>query len=669
MILDELHLQNFCLYKGLHSFELAPTQAAGRSRPITLFGGMNGAGKTTILDAVQLALYGARARSANRMGKSYEEYLRESIHRGASPVEGTSVSIKFRYHAEGKENSYEVSRGWSLRDKVIKERVRVTKDDVEDSFLSENWNDLVEDLIPIGISQLFFFDAEKVRFLADDETDTTALGAAIKSLLGLDLAERLIADAAIVERRLTNDPQDQASDKQVEALHQKLDAKVTELTTARAERASVENPLLRARRDMERAKAEFVAKGGEHWAKRSQLQAELQASESNVQTAEAELRDFSALDLPLLLVPGLLAAIKTRDSLEQANENNSAFHDALKIRDKKIIRDAREAKLPVKSLDALQRILDSDRKSRIVPKPNEIVLDLSGHARATLGRLLGGGIDELQRAIRKTLVRLKSQQVKREGTYRLLNAAPADESIALLVERLKLSAELVGSLEGNAKRIDERIDVLERERNKIDVELVDLRKYAVNQTIEQSEASRMAKLAQRTQSTMREFLQRATARKIERLSELVTHSFQFLLRKQSLVAQVQIHPETFRIDLFDDKGISIPKARLSEGEKQIFAIALLWGLAQASPRQLPSIIDTPMARLDSEHRGFLVERYFPNASHQVIILSTDTEIEREYFEQLKPSLARSYHLVYDEEQRATKNDVGYFWNEAEGAST
>lgn len=420
---------------------------------------------------------------------------------------------------------------------------------------------------------------------------------------------------------------------------------------------------------MERSKANFAAKGGEHWAKRSQLQIELQASESNVQSAEDELRDLCSLDFPLLLVPGLLAAIKTRDSLEQANANDSAFHDALKARDKKIMRDARDAKLPVKSLDALQNILDADRKSRIALKPNEIVLDLSGHARATLARLLGGGIDELHQAARKILARLKSQQVKREGAHRLLNAAPADESIASLIERLKLSAELVGSLEGNAKSIDERIDVLERERNKIDEELIGLRKSVVNQTIEQSEASRMAKLAQRTQSTMREFLQRATALKIERLSALVTHSFQFLLRKQSLVAQVQIHPESFRIDLFDDKGNSVPKARLSEGEKQIFAIALLWGLAQASPRQLPSIIDTPMARLDSEHRGFLVERYFPNASHQVIILSTDTEVERSYFEQLKPRLARSYHLTYVEEQRATRVDIGYFWNEAEGAST
>jgi DNA sulfur modification protein DndD len=133
-----------------------------------------------------------------------------------------------------------------------------------------------------------------------------------------------------------------------------------------------------------------------------------------------------------------------------------------------------------------------------------------------------------------------------------------------------------------------------------------------------------------------------------RLSELVTNSFRYLLRKKTLVERVVIDPETFAITLVDTAGRQVSKDRLSEGEKQIFAISVLWGLSRASARPLPAIIDTPMARLDVEHRNQLVERYFPNASHQVIILSTDTEIERNYFEQLRPYVALAYLLNYDE---------------------
>ena len=62
------------------------------------------------------------------------------------------------------------------------------------------------------------------------------------------------------------------------------------------------------------------------------------------------------------------------------------------------------------------------------------------------------------------------------------------------------------------------------------------------------------------------------------------------------------------VQLYDQDGELLPKHRLSAGEKPILAIALLWGLAQASGRQLPVAIDTPLGRLDSEHRHHLVER-------------------------------------------------------------
>ena len=70
-----------------------------------------------------------------------------------------------------------------------------------------------------------------------------------------------------------------------------------------------------------------------------------------------------------------------------------------------------------------------------------------------------------------------------------------------------------------------------------------------------------------------------------------------------------------------------------------------------------------MARLDSAHRQNLVERYFPHASHQVIVLSTDTEVDRQYYQALQPSIARAYHLNYDDQTKRTVGQEGYFWNE------
>jgi DNA sulfur modification protein DndD len=136
-----------------------------------------------------------------------------------------------------------------------------------------------------------------------------------------------------------------------------------------------------------------------------------------------------------------------------------------------------------------------------------------------------------------------------------------------------------------------------------------------------------------------------------------------VLRKQTLVERVGIEPVTFALTLYDPAGQALPRERLSEGEKQLFAVSILWGLARAAARPLPAVIDTPMARLDAVHRQNLVERYFPNASHQVVVFSTDTEVDRSFYEALKPHLARSYHLNYDEQAKQTVAEEGYFWSE------
>ena len=125
---------------------------------------------------------------------------------------------------------------------------------------------------------------------------------------------------------------------------------------------------------------------------------------------------------------------------------------------------------------------------------------------------------------------------------------------------------------------------------------------------------------------------------------------------------MKIDPETFRIELTDGDGRVVPFDRFSAGERQLLATSLLWGLARASGRPLPTIIDTPLGRLDSSHRRHMIERYFPVASHQVILLSTDEEIDEESLQRLLPYIGRKYHLQFDEASRSTTITEGYFWN-------
>ena len=117
---------------------------------------------------------------------------------------------------------------------------------------------------------------------------------------------------------------------------------------------------------------------------------------------------------------------------------------------------------------------------------------------------------------------------------------------------------------------------------------------------------------------------------------------------------------SIHLHYIDSNGEEIAKKRLSAGEKQLMVISLLWALAICSKKKLPVIIDTPLSRLDSAHREALIKTYFPNASEQTIILSTDAEIDERYYSMMKDSVGDEYTLNYCDKTRTTTIKPGYF---------
>ena len=299
MILNELRLNNFCIYRGEHEFNLAPATLRGKLRPVVLFGGMNGGGKTTILDAVQLVLYGKRAKCSKRGEKSYEDFLRSCINHHVDPQMGASISLTFLYASEGSEHIYDVQRLWSANSGgAIRERVTILKDGEPDHWMADNWNQLVDDLIPFGVAQLCFFDAEKIRFLAEDDTSNAALGEAIKALLGLDLAERLVADAAVLEGRLAKKIRKSDDLKELSNLEEMWREKKAVAGRLKQDRAGIVPQLERATSRVHRAESGFAKVGGKHWEQREQRQQQKGELQKMVQHGEESLVNLASGALP-----------------------------------------------------------------------------------------------------------------------------------------------------------------------------------------------------------------------------------------------------------------------------------------------------------------------------------------------------------------------------------
>jgi DNA sulfur modification protein DndD len=663
MILEHLTLKNFCLFGGEQVFNLTPGRQSGRHLPVILFGGINGGGKTTLLDAVQFALYGPRARCSKRANLSYEDYLRQCIHEGAAPAEGAAVALSFRYAADGEECVYDVARSWHFATGRLREQVRVYRDGLPGEWLSENWGPFAEELFPLEISQLFFFDAEKIRTLAQDETSSKALGAAIKAVLGLDIVERLIADAAIVQARLAKKEGTPEQRAEAEALENQMGECQQRVETLVAERAALENRVLRAETESKEAEAEFAAAGGKHWEARQAREkrlAELAALERDL---EARLVVLASGELPLVLVGPLLEQVAEQDAREHAQAEAEITARLLAERDSKLLEVLQSGRPPAKLLRLIMEYLEADRQARQVHEPVERRLELSETGRALLARLRGQELTRLRAEVQRLEAQSAEVGREHEDLERAEARMPAETDIARLVERFKQATQAHTVLEHEARRMDGEIERRKAELKTCQAKLAGLAQGRVEKEFAAEDVRRMIVLAGRTRETMQLFLHRVTDHKIDRLSALITESFRFLLRKQALVERIAIDPATFAITLYDRAGQAVPKERLSEGEKQIFAISVLWGLARASARPLPALIDTPMARLDATHRHHLVERYFPNASHQVVLFSTDTEVDRHYYRLLQPSIARVYHLNYDEGAKLTIGEEGYFWQE------
>ena len=112
----------------------------------------------------------------------------------------------------------------------------------------------------------------------------------------------------------------------------------------------------------------------------------------------------------------------------------------------------------------------------------------------------------------------------------------------------------------------------------------------------------------------------------------MSECYKLLANKKTLIDHVTMDSESLDLHYINLEGDEVEKKSLSAGEKQLMVISLLWALAINSKKKLPVIIDTPLSRLDSAHRSALVKKYFPKASDQTIILSTDSEIDERYYQ-------------------------------------
>lgn len=659
MILDAIILDNFGVYGGLQEFILTPEEPG---RPIILFGGLNGGGKTTFLDSVQLAFYGPKARCSNRGRLAYRDYLRAAIHRGAEPTHGASITIHFRRAIDGKMHTYRLLRSWREGPRGIEENVEVLCDGELDLVLSEHWDEFIESYIPSGISHLFFFDAEQIKDLAEGEHAAELLGTAIHTLLGLDIVERLETDLVTLERRkrATNKAAGEESQRLRHAEEElaRLERMQEETTNAKAH---LNGELVGFAKAVWECKKEFKQEGGDLFERRSELEAALAQHQAELEGEEEALRELAAGIAPLILIAPLLSEAEKQARRETIAKREQVVIGALEERDATLISQLRKARTPLTHVRRIETILQKDRAQRHIAMSEPLYLHCDEHLFTELRHLR---VTALPEVASKTGSRLKVAAKLREEVARVettLARVPAVDSIARLQQELKTMQIRHEEKAAEVHSLEVKLQIIVRQRAAAEESVRQALSEEMEKEFGKEDQDRTIKHSVKVRNTLRQFRTSIIRKHAERIERLMLEAFNQLVRKENLITNLKIDPQSFSIELTGGDGRLLSFERLSAGERQLLATSLLWGLARASGRSIPTIIDTPLARLDSSHRRHLVERYFPVASHQVILLSTDEEIDEDTHKRLWPHISRTYHLEFDPNLRSTRVTPGYFW--------
>lgn len=645
MIIKRLTLNNFGVYAGQNSFEFTS------DKPIVLVGGMNGRGKTTFLEAILLALYGSNSIAYKESNYStYGKYLRSYINK-SSWSQQASVELEF-VMSESTGREYVINRKWDSLSRRTAETITVKENGQYSEFLTKNWAMFIENILPSALSSFYFFDGEKIAELAVDDTNVQ-MKESIRSMLGISVLDVLKNDLGRVLRKSSKKTSHGRAGMDLEELRQKKEELEIALQKTNKDIEKITQDVAKKQNEIEELHHQYELKGGDVIEQRKALMQKRSDLLAEIDQNQALLIDASADALPLVLVKDLILDIK----LQAEDEHNDLIMQ--------------------QAMGQIEILLQeySVHHTESYPHNKAFVNFVKEMSEAAATEPLYGVSDhalfQLNSLIEEILTQVTSstkQLLERKGALQK-NLDEVESYLSLDINEKVLSELFTDIREQELELVQLNVELTskQQERTTINGALMAassefskaVEAYLANEEL-LDDSDRMMRYSNIALHIAEEFTVELQKRKTGVLADTITACYKKLANKKNLIQKIVMDPRSLDIAYLDDLGKNVSKDSLSAGEKQLMVIAILWALAICSKKKLPAIIDTPLSRLDSMHRTSLVTTYFPQASEQTIILSTDSEIDHTYYNMMKESVGDEFTLSYSEETKSTTILKGYF---------
>ena len=613
-----------------------------------------------------LTLYSCASMDAkpSNVGKkeAYNKVLKDRINKSA---DDKTTHVKITMVMDDDEYTViSITRTWSQTDSKISTDLIVEKNGIEDTYLSENWEYYVEELIPYGIAKFFFFDNEKISQIADDDA-FDKIKDSIKSVMGVTTVETLCAHIEKIRKdknanlKKSSAP---ALTKESEELSTAIEECETKIRNLYAQRAALVPELEKTINKSEETEQSFWKKGGNLGLNRDDIirdQYELKDKESALKEQAIALASNPAT--PICLCKEL--AVTTYNEIMSSEESRAVKYSYPIVSKlyKSLLEEFKSSySTSTDSYKTLSMLVKAQLKKLEGEIGSEAVNAITPLAKSLMEKFISEDITRIStEAISIVSENEKVITALEQLEVHLSSSAEKNDTVKLLNEIKELQAKKT-ELETEISRCDDQIHSAQFEKEQIERQLNKVLLKIASNADTSDDNVRIIEYSTMTLDVMREFVHRLQTQKVDILEKNITSCFKFLAQKQAIITSIIIDPETLDITLMDYKGGVLLKDQLSAGEKQMFAISILWGLALSSGYKLPVIIDTPMARLDSAHRSNFINKYLPNASSQVIVLSTDEEINGKYLDDIKAYVNKAYTLIYNDSEKCSTIEPGYF---------
>lgn len=652
-------------------FEL-PRASKGKS--LVLIGARNGYGKTSLLEALIIGLYGTAgrdlvARAESRDGETgkligYRQFIERAFNRQAYEEGANRMSVEIVLDVGRK--TITVERTWYIGmsdgepsfkpsdeqliiyegrdDDRVPLRVPATQDRgeylqayVERHFLQQS------------LAGFFLFDGERVQRLAESEM-ATQVRLGIEGLLGISILRRLQQDLErlVVDRR----PRDDASAST--ALDDTRD-EADELLDQIEHRQREANDLKRQLGDAEAERTDLMHRQtrlhGDGISEASELNEKRLIQRRELDKCRDELSHILERELPLLVAGNGL-----RDALAAQITGDQAFRRWQGvIRSGDSLLDNFLKKLRTEHLP-LDPALTESQRAALQGWVSKVWTDLhhpppKDCPSAELHGYLG---DEEQIAVLARLsgvAQFASETVG--GVLRRIAEAEAElDRVNDQLARLNVVGSKAQDLQTKIEAAFQREKTLSAQLVAAENELSSKRQalatkeqrvaWMVDQRSKNAPQLAIVRRAEAVQGMLTGLIDEAISLYTGRVGKEMTTAYRGIAHK-STVQKVEVDDDC-SVRLVAKGGRDFRTLDNSAGENQIFACALIAAVVKASGRDFPIVVDTPLARLDKIHRSRLLQWMAEHTSSQVILLSTDAEVVGDNLEAVRGYVAKAFQV-------------------------